>query len=282
MAAGACPEPAAVVSSVDALASRESTSGASGATQWRTWGEGRPLVLLHGASGAWAHWIRNIEPLAAHFRVLAADMPGFGDSDEPPAPHTAEGLADLVAAGIDRLAPPPGALDIAGFSFGSIIGGLVAARLGRRVRTLVMISPGGLGLPLAELPPLLRIDRSMSPEAVRRAHAENLARLMIGDPAKVDDLAVFVHMENVRRARFKSGSIPGSDALLRALPHVTAPIRTIWGSRDAFFRGQLEARQRILTAEHPGHVSHVIEGAGHWVPYESAPEVNRLLLAILR
>src|SRR5262245_66564689 len=118
MAAGARSEQAAVVSSVEALASRESTSWGPGAMHWRIWGEGRPLVLLHGASGAWTHWIRNIEPLAAHFQVLAADMPGFGDSDEPPGPHTAEALADLVAAGIDRLLPPPATLDIAGFSFG--------------------------------------------------------------------------------------------------------------------------------------------------------------------
>ncbi len=68
---------------------------------WRSWGAGPPLVLLHGASGSWTHWIRNVLPLAARFRVLAPDMPGFGDSDAPPEPHTADGLADLVVAGLD-------------------------------------------------------------------------------------------------------------------------------------------------------------------------------------
>jgi hypothetical protein len=35
---------------------------------------------------------------------------------------------------------------------------------------------------------------------------------MIADPKKVDALAAFLHMENVGRARFKSGTIPASDA----------------------------------------------------------------------
>jgi pimeloyl-ACP methyl ester carboxylesterase len=130
MTSGATEEPAAFISAVEALASRE-------------------------ASGAWTHWIRNISPLARRFRLLVPDMPGFGDSDTPPEPHTADALAVLVASGLDQVAP--GAeLDVAGFSFGGIIAGLVAARLGHRVRALALIGAGGIGLPLARtLRPLL-------------------------------------------------------------------------------------------------------------------------------
>ncbi len=60
-------------------------------------------------------------------------------------------------------------------------------------------------------------------------HRENLGRLMIADPQRVDDLAVFVQMENIRRARFKSAAIPGSDVLLKALPAIQARITGIWG-----------------------------------------------------
>ena len=98
---------------------------------WRVWGEDRRLVLLHGASGSWTHWIRNILPLATCFRVFAPDMPGFGDSDLPPEPHTADGLAAEIASGLDVLVPPSLEFDIAGFSFGGIIARLRAARLGR-------------------------------------------------------------------------------------------------------------------------------------------------------
>src|ERR1044072_1712671 len=50
-------------------------------------GEGAPLVLLHGTGGAWQSWLLNLEGLAQRHRVIAVDLPGFGQSDPlPPAP----------------------------------------------------------------------------------------------------------------------------------------------------------------------------------------------------
>src|SRR2546425_8694768 len=128
------------VSRIESLGTRAVIPCEAGAMVWRIWGEGPPLVLLHGASGSWTHWIRNVVPLAARFRVLVPDMPGFGDSDAPPEPHTADGLSDLVASGLDAVLPPPAELDLAGFSFGGTIAGLVAARPTRRIRTLVLLA----------------------------------------------------------------------------------------------------------------------------------------------
>ena len=272
--------PAVVVSRIDSLATRALTPCGAGSVVWRIWGEGRPLVLLHGASGSWTHWIRNILPLARHFRVLAPDMPGFGDSDAPPEPHRAHTLADLIASGLEVVVSPPTEFDVAGFSFGGIIGGLVAARLGRRVRTLVLLGPGGLALPRAPTRPLVPIQMDMAPDAIERAHRENLRALMIANPERVDDLAVFVQMENVRRARFKSGTIPASDALLQALPSIRARITSIWGGRDAFVGPHLEDRRRILTSAQPDPDFRVIGGAGHWVTYEAPDQVNAALLEL--
>ena len=88
-------------------------------------------------------------------------------------------------------------------------------------------------------------------------------------------------MENVRRARFKSGTIPDSDVLLRALPMVQARLIAIYGSRDAFVGPGLEERRRVLVSGRHDAVFHVIDGAGHWAPYEAPDEVNGLLLAAL-
>lgn len=271
-----------MVSTIDGLATREVVRCRAGAMVWRIWGEGRPLVLLHGASGSWTHWIRNVLPLASRFRVLAPDMPGFGDSDAPPEPHTAAALADLVAAALDTVVPPPAAVDIAGFSFGGIIGALVAARLGSRARALVLLGAGGFALPPAPTRPLLRIAPELGVEEVWRAHRENLAILMIADPEAIDDLAVFTQIDNVRRARFKSGTIPSSDALVQALPAIRARITALWGGRDAFVGPGLDERRRILAALRPDVDFGVIEGAGHWVCYEAADQVNAVLLDVLR
>lgn len=275
-------DPAVAVARIESLARRRITPCGAGSTVWRVWGEGPPLVLLHGASGSWTHWIRNVLPLARHFRVLVPDMPGFGDSDAPPEPHTADGLADLVASGVEALVPPPAELDLAGFSFGGIIAGLVAARLPRRVRTLVLLGPGGLGLRGAPRPPLSAIPSDGAPEAIRRAHRENLRLLMIADPEAIDDLAVFTQTENLRRARFKSGTIPTSDALVRALPSIEARLVTLWGGRDAFIGPYLDDRRQLLTTLRRDADFRVLGGAGHWLTYEAAEDVNAALLEVLR
>ena len=61
---------------------------------WRIWGEGPPLVLLHGAHGSWTHWFNNIPGLAKHFTVLAPDLPGMGDSAMPPALYFSRYISD--------------------------------------------------------------------------------------------------------------------------------------------------------------------------------------------
>ena len=72
-------------------------------------GEGHPLIMIHGSGpGAtgWSNFSRNIEVLAKNFRVLALDMPGWGDSD----PCTKETL-DHVGATIEFMQPPSIAQD---------------------------------------------------------------------------------------------------------------------------------------------------------------------------
>jgi pimeloyl-ACP methyl ester carboxylesterase len=209
-------------------------------------------------------------------------MPGYGDSDAPREPHTADGLADLVTSGVDALLPPPRPVDLAGFSFGGIIAGLLAARLALRVRTLVLLGTGGLALGRTPTRPLLRIRSGMAPDEIRHVYRENLRTLMIASADKIDDLAVFLQIENLRRTRFRSGGIPESDSLLKTLPAIQARITSIWGSRDAFTGPHLEECRRILASGQRDPDFRVIEGAGHWTPYEAADQVNAILIDMLR
>lgn len=270
-------EPRSHVARIESLGARVVTEVACGDMVWRVWGAGPPLVLLHGASGSWTHWIRNVLPLAEHHRVLAPDMPGYGESDAPPEPHTADALADLVAAGIAQLLPAPAVFDLAGFSMGAIIGGLAAARLGARVRRFVLLGPGGLGLVPAPVRTLLRLEPGMDGEALRHVHRQNLLTVMLARPESADELAVTLQIDNVARSRFRSGTIPVSDDLLRALPAVRAHLAGIWGGRDTFTGHHLAESRQVLAAADPTLDAAVIEPAGHWVNYEAADEVNRLL-----
>lgn len=270
--------PVTSVQQLDTAARRRVTAGG---IVWREWGAGRAVVLLHGAHGSWTHWIRNVGPLAAHFRVLAPDMPGFGESATPAEPHTAEALAEAMCAGIAEVVPAPELLDVAGFSFGGIVAGLVAARVGARVRTLALLGPNGMALPREPLPVLRRPGAAMTPAEVVEVHRDNLAALMIADPARVDDLAVHVQLDNVRRTRFRVGDIPDSDVLLRALPGVTTRLVGVWGERDPYAAPYLDARRATLARFTRDLDFRVLDGVGHWTAYEAADRVNAILLETL-
>ena len=87
------------------------------------WGQSEPcVVLLHGGYGSWAHWIRVIPKLQAYATVIAPDMPGFGQSDSPPEPQSAESVARPLAEAI-RQQVGDRTLILAGFSFGGAIAG---------------------------------------------------------------------------------------------------------------------------------------------------------------
>jgi pimeloyl-ACP methyl ester carboxylesterase len=128
---------------------------------------------------------------------------------------------------------------------------------------------------------LARVEPAMREAEIRDVHRTNMRRLMLGDPAAADDLAVHVQVENLRRARFKSGNIPSSDALLHALPRVRARVAAIFGGRDAFVGPYLDERRETLARFQPGLDFRVVEGAGHWVNYEAPEMVNRALLEML-
>ena len=67
-------EAAAIVADYEARCRRVETPCGDGTLVWRIWGEGEPLVVGHGAQGAWSHWIRNIDGLTATRGVAVFDF----------------------------------------------------------------------------------------------------------------------------------------------------------------------------------------------------------------
>ena len=47
-------------------------------------GAGPTLLLLHGGTGSWTHWVRNIGPLSRRFSLMVPDLPGMGESLDVP------------------------------------------------------------------------------------------------------------------------------------------------------------------------------------------------------
>jgi pimeloyl-ACP methyl ester carboxylesterase len=249
-----------------------------GTLVWRQWGAGPPLVLLHGGYGAWTHWLRNIDALAARYRVIAPDMPGLGDSAMPPVPYTPESLAAILDRGLDAVLAPGERCHLVGFSFGAALGGHVAAARGAGLLSFTLVGAPSLGLRRGEMRPLEPMRRHMSDAEMAELQRANLGILMIADASRIDDTAVRLQCENVARARVKSRGYARTDILARVLPLVTAPLGGIWGEYDVTAYPHIGLRAELLRRIQPGAFFEVIAGAGHWVQYEAPEAFNATLL----
>jgi pimeloyl-ACP methyl ester carboxylesterase len=275
-------EPAAIVDGLARAARKHRTPCGDGAMVWRVWGQGEPLLLLHGGTGSWTHWIKTIPVLSPHFELWVPDIPGLGDSAMPPEPRTPSTIADVMAAGVDRLFPGDQRLRLAGFSFGGHVSGLLAARRPDRFTDLTLIGVAGLGLRADPREPFAKTRTGMTPDQIAAVYRQNLEVLMFADPRNIDPLAIHLQIENVRRARFRSRAFTATDELARALADVRAKLSTIWGTRDVIARPSVESRLEILRRHHPELSVRLIEGAGHWVMYEAADAFNAAILELLQ
>jgi pimeloyl-ACP methyl ester carboxylesterase len=132
------------------------------------YGSGPPLIFIHGLSGCWQNWLENIPHFAHDHRVIAIDLPGFGQSEMPAEDISISGYADTIDAlmtelGIDS-AP------IIGNSMGGFIGAELAIQHPARVERLVLVAAAGLSIEY------IRTERTQG----LRHQAENVAFFYLG------------------------------------------------------------------------------------------------------
>ncbi len=100
--------------------------------------DGPVVLLLHGFPTS-SHMYRDLIPeLAGRYRVIAPDLPGFGNTVTPPRgkfTYTFDALADVIAAFVDALGLTRYALYI--FDYGAPVGLRLALRYPERVSAIV-------------------------------------------------------------------------------------------------------------------------------------------------
>jgi pimeloyl-ACP methyl ester carboxylesterase len=268
----------AELAALEASAQRIETPCGDGVLVWRVWGDDTapPLLLGHGAQGAWSHWVRNIAVLAQARRVIALDLPGQGDSALPPTP-THRAIADVMASGL-RLILGGEPTDIAAFSMSGTLFAWTAVFHPGLVRRLVLIGCGGLDTPHGHID--IGSARGLEGEARTARLRANLLGLMLHHPESVDPLALHLLTANARKARLVDPGLVVPDRLKRALPFIAAPVDALWGEFD---RPHPDPGRQcaVLRAVQPACDFRVIAGAGHWAMYERADAVNAALLALL-
>ena len=119
-----------------------------------------PLVLLHGIGASKDHWPRLARHLAGRFRVVAPDLPGFGESSKPVgADYSMPAQAEHVRQFLEAL--KLGAVHLAGSSMGGRVAAQFAATHPGLVRTLWLLDPAG---------------------AEGERHSEMVERVLAGEP----------------------------------------------------------------------------------------------------
>jgi pimeloyl-ACP methyl ester carboxylesterase len=253
-------------------------------------GTGPPVLLLHGWPDTKAVWRNQVPALLADgYRVITADLRGFGGSSRPTAvdAYTAPTMVDDVIAILDHLAVDRAHL--VGHDWGAAIAWLIAALAPQRVATLTALSVG-------------------HPAAFRAAGWRQRERswymllfqfpgiaeqwLRADDFRNLREFSTHPDIDEVVERLADPQALTASLNLYRAilpptslvdppptLPPVHAPTMGVWTSGD-----------RALTEEAmTGSAAHVagpwryerLDGIGHWMQLDAPQALNALLVDFL-
>ncbi len=132
-------------------------------------GQGPALLLMHATPGSWRAMAALMPLLAAHFRVIALDTPGYGNSDPVPGTPSIKAMAHSVVALLDALSLPRAHL--LGLHTGNKIAAALAAAWPDRVDRLV----------LAGHTHSLLVDKAERDEAIRHLIAHYFPQFVADD-----------------------------------------------------------------------------------------------------
>jgi pimeloyl-ACP methyl ester carboxylesterase len=207
-------------------------------------GEHEPIVFVHGLGGQWQNWLENLPRAAQERRVIALDLPGFGQSPMPAERITIPGYGRVVEALCNKLGL--GRVDIVGNSMGGFIAAEVAIQFPERIDQLVLVSAAGISSVNVARTPILTAGRIATAVAT---HAAARHRQIASRPiSRHLALALVARYPSLLKADlayegfFKGAGKPGFDDALRAnleydfrdrLPEIRHPTLIVWGEKDS-------------------------------------------------
>ena len=253
-------------------------------------GDGPPVVLLHGggpgASGI-SNYSRNVAALASQYRVIVADLPGYGQSSKGVDPDDPFGdLATGIRGVLDHLG-----LDRAHL-VGNSYGGACALRLALdtpdRVDRMVLMGPGGIGttraLPTPGLQSLFAYYTGTGPSRVKLE--KFIRQYLVFNAAQIPESVIderyeaSIDPEVVAAPPLRRPSGPTALRTLwrmdftrdQRLAHLPVPTLVLWGAEDKVNRpgGGQELARRM-----PNCDLYLVANTGHWVQFERPELFNR-------
>jgi 4,5:9,10-diseco-3-hydroxy-5,9,17-trioxoandrosta-1(10),2-diene-4-oate hydrolase len=253
-------------------------------------GSGEPIVFVHGLGGCWHNWLEQLPRFARDHRVIAFDLPGFGDSPLPHAEISVPGYALIVRELLDLLEVERAT--VVGNSMGGLISVELTLAAPERVARLALVSPAGVPinyrprqLPkiLVFYPPVALAAAWVGDHADAAARRPRLRRLLLKTVADHPrDIPAPLAAE-----QFRGVGTPGFLLALEALVEysitdrledVSCPTLIVWGEHD-----------HVLPARHADVYATAITGSrkvvlpetGHVAMLERPQEFNELLAELL-
>ena len=241
----------------------------------RVFGEGEPLVLLHGFTGSSDAWGDLVQRLARRRRVIAFDLPGHGGSPIPHAPEEARlpQVADALVRALGSLQVRDA--DWVGYSLGARTALHVALAHPDAVRGLVL--EGGSPGIADSVERAARADADAALAAsIERDGLERFVDAWLAQPLFATQASLPADVRRRERARRLGGSAAGYAAALRAmgtgtqeplwgrLAEIRARVLLVAGARDVKYCGLARA---MAAALRDARVA-IVPGAGHAVHLE--------------
>jgi 3-oxoadipate enol-lactonase len=241
-------------------------------------GDGPAVLLLHAGIADRRMWDEHLEPLAAAgYRVIAVDLPGFGEAPAGPGPvaHWEDVVETMDAFGIEEAA-------LVGNSFGGAVALRVAALNPERVSSLLLFSTSSV--PDPEPSPELLAAWEAEEEAVAAGDFERAVEAVVSAWVRPDasdevrDRIAAMQRRNYELHASEQELEQAPDPLDEAPDQVRAidcPVLLAAGEEDMVdFRDALPD----LAAKLPRATTTVIAACGHLASLEAPEEFRHLVL----
>jgi pimeloyl-ACP methyl ester carboxylesterase len=222
---------------------------------YETYGQGEPLLLLHGNGESISSFMQQIAALAKEYQVIAVDTRDQGKSAVTRGPLSYDLFADDMQALLEQLHIP--AVHVVGWSDGGNTGLSMALRYPARVRSLVTMGANLYADTTAVDAKTLKEVRQgkllftvLSPFKQRFRKGRRLTTMLLKYPQM-------------------------QPAQLRA---ITAPVLVLAGEKDII----KEAHTRLLAQSIAGAQLTIFSGLTHYAPQENGPLFNQTVLNFLR
>jgi pimeloyl-ACP methyl ester carboxylesterase len=251
-------------------------------------GEGPPIVFVHGLAGNWQNWLENLPRLAEERRVVALDLPGFGQSDDPVDRITISGYGSAVNELAEHL--DLGEFVLVGNSMGGFVAAETAIQFPEHVERLVLVSAAGITSSELRREPVMAWGRMAMMAGARGVAEKRMAIVrprirhlvyssIMRHPSKIAPEMLWEMSEGAGRSAFR----PALEAILDydfrdRLGDIASPTLIVWGEEDMLVpvEDAAEYERRI-----PGARRIVLKDTGHVAMIERPPTFNRHLIEFI-